>query len=77
MRPSTIARCRRCEAGISRLGDCGKATTVAATVARDTPRGWRIDRSHRTACIDGVVALAMAVERAEAQPEPVALLGWV
>ncbi len=50
---------------------------VANVIARDTPRGWRIDRAHRTACIDAVVALAMAVERAEARPEPVALLGWV
>jgi hypothetical protein len=26
---------------------------------------------------DGVVALAMAVERAEVKPEPVRLLGWL
>jgi len=39
--------------------------------------GWRLDRAHRTANIDAVIALAMAVERAEVKPEPVALLGWL
>jgi phage terminase large subunit-like protein len=50
---------------------------VASAVARDTPRGWRLDKSHRTTQIDAVVALAMAVERAEMKPEPVRLLGWL
>jgi hypothetical protein len=50
---------------------------VAAAVARDTPRGWRLEKAHRTASIDAVVALAMALERAEAKPEPVQLLGWL
>jgi phage terminase large subunit-like protein len=50
---------------------------VAAAVARDTPRGWRLEKAHRTASIDAVVALAMALERAEAKPEPVRLLGWL
>lgn len=38
---------------------------VANAVAKDAPRGWRLDKGHRTAQIDGVIALAMAVERAE------------
>ena len=50
---------------------------VAAAIARDTPRGWRLDKAHRSAQVDGVVALAMAVERAEAKHEPVRLLGWL
>jgi hypothetical protein len=50
---------------------------VAAAVARDTPRGWRIDKPHGRAQIDALIALAMAVERAEQRPEPVRLLGWL
>jgi phage terminase large subunit-like protein len=50
---------------------------VANAVAKDGPRGWRLDKEHRTASIDAFVALGMAVERAEAKPEPVRLLGWL
>jgi hypothetical protein len=50
---------------------------VANCIAKDTPRVWRLDKAHRTAHIDAVVALAMAVERAEQRPEPVRLLGWL
>jgi phage terminase large subunit-like protein len=48
---------------------------VGDAIAKDTPRGWRLDKSHRRAQIDGVVALAMAVERAEHKAEPIQLLG--
>jgi phage terminase large subunit-like protein len=50
---------------------------VSNAVAKDGPRGWRLDKAYRTASIDAVVALAMAVERAEAKPEPARLLGWL
>ena len=40
-------------------------------------RGWRLERAHRSAPIDAVIALAMALERAERKPEPVELLGWL
>ena len=50
---------------------------VASAIARDTPRGWRLDKPHRAAQIDGVIALAMAVERAEHKAEPLRLLGWL
>ncbi len=50
---------------------------VRQAVARDTPRGWRIDKLKSRDQIDGVVALAMAVEAAE-QPAPtVELLGFL
>ena len=50
---------------------------VAGAIAKQTPRGWRLDKSERSAQIDAVVALAMAVERAE-QPVPEArVLGWL
>ncbi|MCW3048490.1 MAG: Phage Terminase [Solirubrobacterales bacterium] len=50
---------------------------VAQAVARPTGRGWRVDKVQREHQIDGVVALAMAVERASHRPAPVALLGWL
>ena len=50
---------------------------VPFAVARETGRGWRIDKGSRSAQVDGAVALAMVVERAEQKPEPVRLLGWL
>jgi phage terminase large subunit-like protein len=50
---------------------------VANAIAKDTPRGWRIDKPHGRAQIDALIALAMAVERAEQKPEPVRLIGWL
>jgi phage terminase large subunit-like protein len=50
---------------------------VASAVARQTGRGWRLDKADRNARIDAVVALAMACERAQARAEPARLLGWV
>jgi hypothetical protein len=46
-------------------------------IARHSRRGWRIDKPNPRANIDAVIALAMAVERAEHKPEPVELLGWL
>ncbi len=50
---------------------------VARAVAKDTPRGWRLDKAVARDQIDAIVAVAMAVERAEQQPAPVQLLGWL
>jgi phage terminase large subunit-like protein len=50
---------------------------VAAAIARDTRRGWRIDKASSRHQIDAVTALAMALEEAERKPEPVKLLGWL
>ena len=53
---------------------------VAAAVAKQGPRGARIahpgGRQSQNR-IDAVIALAMAVDRAENQPEPAQLLGWL
>jgi hypothetical protein len=38
---------------------------------------WRLDKSERSAQIDAVIALAMAIERAEHRPEPVKVLAWL
>lgn len=50
---------------------------VAAAIAKDTPRGWRLDKSDRNAQIDAVVALAMALEAVDQKAAPVELLGWL
>jgi len=51
---------------------------VANAVAKQTPRGWRLDKSGEGVQIDAVVALMIAVERAD-QPaaEAPKLLGWL
>jgi hypothetical protein len=46
-------------------------------IARHSRRGWRIDKPNLRANIDAMIALAMAVERAEQVPEPVELVGWL
>ncbi len=53
------------------------ARHASDAIARHSRRGWRIDKPNPRANIDSIIALAMAVERAEQQPEPVALLGWL
>ena len=50
---------------------------MAAVVARQTERGPRLDKLKSRHQIDGAVALAMALERAETKPEPAKLLGWL
>lgn len=51
------------------------ATHAANAVAQHSRRGWRIASPARGVQVDGIVALAMAVERAEHRPAPVRLLG--
>ncbi|HZB77619.1 MAG TPA: hypothetical protein VE526_15415 [Solirubrobacteraceae bacterium] len=50
---------------------------AAEAIARHSRRGWRIDKPNPRSNIDAVIALAMAVERAEQKPQPVELLGWI
>lgn len=50
---------------------------VANAVAQDGPRDWRIVASHRRAQVDGVIALAMALERAEWREPAPELIGWL
>jgi hypothetical protein len=50
---------------------------AADAIARHSRRGWRIDKPNPRTNIDAVIALCMAVERAEFKPEPVELLGWL
>lgn len=52
---------------------------AANAVARHSRRGWRLDRPSRSAGenIDALIALAMALDACDHQPEPVQLLGWL
>ena len=53
------------------------ARHAADAIARHSRRGWRIDKPAPRTHIDGVIALCMALERAEHKPEPVELIGWL
>lgn len=57
--------------------DPGLNRHVAKTVARETARGWRIDKLKSRDQIDAVVALAMAVDRATHKTRPTEILGWL
>lgn len=50
---------------------------AANAVQRHGRRGWRLDKPDRSSPIDALVALAMALERAEHRPEPARLLAWL
>jgi len=49
---------------------------IAAATAKQTGRGWRLDRASADP-IDACIALAIAVDRAQHITEPVRLLGWL
>jgi hypothetical protein len=50
---------------------------ITSAVAKQTGRGWRLDKADREARIDAAIALAMATDRAEHVAEPVRVLGWL
>jgi phage terminase large subunit-like protein len=49
----------------------------ANTIARHSRRGWRVDKPNLRTPNDGVVALAMALDRLENRPPPPPLPVWV
>src|SRR5438309_362580 len=53
-------------------GQTRRLSRFCAARLEDT-RDWRAAKTNRSAQIEAVVALAMAVERAEVKPEPVRL----
>ncbi len=66
------------ERRLTHPNDPGLNRHMAAVVARQTERGPRLDKAKSRHEIDGAVALAMAIDRAEApKPEPARLLGWL
>jgi phage terminase large subunit-like protein len=51
---------------------------VALAIAKQKPRGWRLDKAHENDQIDGAVTLAMVHEAATAPPpEATKVLGWL
>ncbi len=50
---------------------------VANTIARHSRRGWRLDKPSLDTPNDAVIALCMALEALENQPEPVQVVGWL
>ncbi len=53
------------------------AQHAAGAVAKQSRRGWRIDRPNPRVEIDGITALMMCVDRLENRPAPVEVLGWL
>ena len=54
------------------------AQHAANTIAKHSRRGWRIDKPTARTNNDAIIALAMALERAEQPaPEPVRFVGWL
>jgi phage terminase large subunit-like protein len=58
-------------------GHVGLSHHVASAIARQTGRGWRIDKLSNDRSIDAAVALAIAVERAQVGTPTVRLVGWL
>ena len=51
---------------------------VASAVAKSTPRGWQLAKTPGGGNVDGVIALAMAVDRTSVPPPPpTQVLGWL
>jgi phage terminase large subunit-like protein len=53
------------------------ARHAADTIARHSRRGWRIDKPTKETNIDAIVALCMALERAEQPLREPKLIGWL
>lgn len=50
---------------------------MANTIAKHSRRGWRLDKPSLDQPNDSIIALAMALEALENQPQPVEVLGWL
>jgi len=53
------------------------ALHAANAVRREGRRGWRLEKPDRQSPIDSLIALAMALERAEHRPPEVRFVGWL
>ena len=76
-RPRSGSMTRSSRGGWSHPNDPQLNAHMATAVARHGRRGWRIDKANRADKIDAVVALAMALDRAENRPAPTRLVGWL
>jgi hypothetical protein len=50
---------------------------MANTIAKHSRRGWRLDKPSLDTPNDSIIALCMALEALENQPEPVRVHGWL
>jgi hypothetical protein len=50
---------------------------MANTIAKHSRRGWRLDKPSLDTPNDSIIALSMALEAMENQPEPVQVIGWL
>jgi phage terminase large subunit-like protein len=50
---------------------------AANTIAKHSRRGWRLDKPSLEQPNDSIIALCMALDAHENQPEPVQVLGWL
>ena len=50
---------------------------MANTIAGHNRRGWRLDKPSLEQPNDAIIALCMALEAMENQPEPVQVIGWL
>lgn len=50
---------------------------VAQAIARQTPRGWRIDKAKESDQVDALIALVMAIDRATQPKRTAQFLGWI
>jgi len=50
---------------------------MANTIARHNRRGWRLDKPSLEQPNDSIIALCMALEAIDNQPEPVKVVGWL
>ncbi len=46
-------------------------------IAKHNRRGWRLDKPSLDTPNDSIIALCMALEALENQPEPVQVVGWL
>lgn len=65
------------ERKLTQPGDPELDRHIAATVAKKTGRGWRIDKLSKSDQVDATVALAMAAERVEDRPAPFRVLAVI
>ena len=55
----------------------GAVPHAAGAIAKHSRRGWRIDKPTSRVQIDGIIALAMALDRHAHQAPPARLVGWI
>lgn len=73
--PGAWSACRDVDLAVDDEPDLDRH--VAKAVAKSTGRGWRLEQGGRDANVDAVIALAMAVERAQAPKPSVRVLGFI